>query len=99
MTGNPITPVVGSIYNANTDTYKPVYGAVNSDRSNAFHRLDVRVEKSWRVRNGSIAAYLDVQNVYDRHNEEGRAYNFDFTKSGVISGLPLLPSFGIRGEI
>jgi TonB family protein len=99
VTGNPLTPVIGSVYNANTDTYKPVYGAINSDRSAAFHRLDLRVEKSWRVRSGSIAAYLDVQNVYDRHNEEGRAYNFDFTKSGLISGLPLLPSFGIRGEI
>jgi TonB family protein len=98
VTGNPVTPVIGSIYNANTDTYKPVYGAINSDRSNAFHRLDLRVEKSWRVRSGSIAAYLDVQNVYDRHNEEGRAYNFDFTKSGVIAGLPLLPSLGVRGE-
>jgi TonB family protein len=99
VTGNPLTPVVASIYNANTDTYKPIYGAINSDRSNAFHRLDLRVEKAWRVRSGSVAAYLDVQNVYDRHNEEGRAYNFDFTKSGLISGLPLLPSFGIRGEI
>jgi TonB family protein len=99
VTGNPLTPVVGSIYNANTDTYKPIYGAINSDRSNAFHRLDLRVEKSWQVHSGSIAAYLDVQNAYDRHNEEGRAYNFDFTKSGVISGLPLLPSFGVRGEI
>jgi TonB family protein len=98
VTGNPITPVVGSIYNANTDTYKPVYGAINSDRSNAFHRLDLRIEKGWRVRTGSIAAYLDVQNAYDRHNEEGRAYNFNFTQSGVIAGLPLLPSVGVRGE-
>ena len=66
VTGNPITPVVGSIYNANTDTYKPVYGAINSARSNAFLRLDLRVEKSWRVRAGSVAAYLDVQNATNR---------------------------------
>jgi TonB family protein len=99
VTGNPITPVVGSVYNGRTDAYKPLYGAINSERSNAFHRLDLRVEKSWRVGTGSIAAYLDVQNAYDRHNEEGRAYNYDFTQTGVISGLPLLPSFGVRGEI
>ena len=99
VTGNPITPVVGSIYNARTDTYQPVYGAINSDRSNAFHRLDLRVEKSWRVRSGSVAAYLDVQNAYNRHNEEGRTYNYNFTEAGVISGLPLIPSLGIRGEI
>ena len=99
VTGNPITPVVASVYNARIDAYKPVYGAINSERSNDFHRLDLRVEKSWQVRAGSIAAYFDVQNVYDRRNEEGRAYNFDFTQSGVISGLPLLPSLGVRGEI
>jgi TonB family protein len=99
VTGNPITPVVGSVYNANIDTYKPVYGAINSDRSNAFHRLDLRVEKSWRVKSGSIAAYLDVQNAYNRHNEEGRSYNYNFTQSGVISGLPLIPSLGVRGEL
>jgi len=99
VTGNPMTPVVGSIYNARIDTYKPIYGAVNSDRSNAFHRADLRVEKTWRVRGGSLAAYLDVQNAYNRPNEEGRAYNYNFTQSGVISGLPILPSLGVRGEI
>ncbi|MEA2696214.1 MAG: hypothetical protein QOI66_485 [Myxococcales bacterium] len=99
VTGNPITPVVGSVYNANTDTYKPGYGAINSARSNDFHRLDLRVEKSWHVKSGSIAAYLDVQNAYNRHNEEGRSYNYNFTKSGVISGLPLIPSLGVRGEL
>jgi TonB family protein len=99
VTGNPVTPVVGSVYNANTDTYKPVYGAINSARSNDFHRLDVRIEKSWHVKTGSLAAYVDVQNAYNRHNEEGRAYNFDFTQSGVLSGLPLIPSLGFRGEL
>ena len=99
VTGNPITPVVGSVYNARTDTYSPLYGAINSERSNAFHRLDLRVEKSWRIRSASIAAYLDVQNAYNRRNEEGRAYNFDFSEVGVISGLPLIPSVGLRGEI
>ena len=99
VTGNPITPVVGSIYNANIDTYKPVYGAINSARSNAFHRLDLRVEKSWHVKSGSIAAYVDVQNAYNQHNEEGRSYNYNFTQSGVISGLPLIPSLGVRGEL
>ena len=98
VTGNPTTPVVGSVYNARTDLYAPVYGAINSQRSNAFNRLDLRVEKTWPVRSGSIAAYLDVQNVYNRKNEEGRAYNFDYSQVGVVSGLPLIPSLGVRGE-
>ncbi len=99
VTGNPLTPAVASVYNANTDTYKPVYGAINSARSNAFHRLDLRVEKSWAVASGNLALYLDVQNAYNRKNEEGRGYNYDYTQSGVVSGLPILPTFGIRGEL
>jgi hypothetical protein len=99
VTGNPLTPVATSIYNANTDTYKPVYGAVNSARSDAFHRLDLRVEKTWPVKHGSVAAYLDVQNAYNRQSEEGRVYNYNFTQSGVLPGLPVIPSIGMRGEI
>jgi len=99
VTGNPFTPVVASVYNANTDTYKPVYGAVNGDRSNAFHRLDVRIEKTWAIRSGSLALYLDVQNAYNRQSDEGRVYNYNFTQSGTIPGLPIIPSLGLRGEI
>ena len=90
--------MVGSVYNANTDTYKPLYGRVNSERSNAFHRAGSRIEKSW-ARSATIAAYLDLQNAYNRQSEEGRTYNYNFTQSGVIPGLPIIPSLGVRGEI
>jgi TonB family protein len=99
VTGNPYTPVVASVYNANTDTYKPVYGAINSARSEAFNQLDLRVERLWNIRSGRLAAYLDVQNVFNHQSDEGRTYNFDYSKSGVIPGLPIIPSFGLRGEI
>jgi hypothetical protein len=99
VTGNPFTPPIASVYNASNDTYKPVYGAINSARSTAFHRLDLRIEKSWAVASGNLALYLDVQNAYNRKNEESRGYNYDYTQSGVVSGLPILPTFGIRGEL
>ena len=99
VTGNPLTPVVATVYNANTDTYKPLYGPINSARSNAFHRLDLRLEKSWHPKSASVAAYLDVQNVYNRQSEEGRTYNYNFTQSGIVPGLPIIPSIGVRGEI
>ena len=99
VTGNPLTPVVGSVYNASTDTYKAIYGAVNSDRSNAFHRADIRIEKVWNIRSGNLAAYLDLQNAYNHKSDEGRIYNFDFTKSGTIPGLPVIPRLGLRGEL
>jgi TonB family protein len=99
VTGNPVTPVVASVYNANTDTYKPLYGAINSDRAAAFHRLDLRVERVFAVKTGRIAAYLDIQNVYNHQSEEGRSFNYDFTQSKPIPGLPIIPSIGVRGEL
>jgi len=98
-TGNPYTRIKASIYNANLDVYRPLYGEVNGARDPAFHRLDLRVEKSWTVRTGRVAAYLDLQNAYNRQAQEGRAYNYNFRDSTPIPGLPLIPSIGLRGEI
>jgi TonB family protein len=100
VTGNPMTPVVASTYNANTDTYKPIYGAINSARNPDFNRLDLRVEKKWKLGNAaSLATYLDLQNVYNRRSQEGQTYNYNFTQSEAIPGLPVIPSIGVRGEI
>lgn len=97
--GNPNTPTVGGIYDVNQDSYIPLPGAVNSERNPLFHRLDFRVQKTWRFDNGSLAFFLDIQNVYNRRTVEGTQYNYNYTESQPISGLPILPSIGLRGEI
>ena len=99
VTGNPFTPVVGGVFNANAGVYQPVYGAANGERNPLFHRLDVRLEKQWRVGPGTLAVFIDVQNVYNAMNREGVTYNFDFSQRGQISGLPIIPSLGVRGQL
>lgn len=99
VSGNPETPVVGSIFDGDIDSYRPIYGAVNSSRNPMFHRLDVRVEKQFRIAGYRCAGYLDVQNAYNRQNREGTAYNFDYSERRDTPGLPLLPSLGIKGEL
>jgi hypothetical protein len=42
--------------------------------------------------------YLDVRNVYNSTSAEGVATNFDFTNRQYVSGIPILPSLGFRGE-
>ncbi|MES1157793.1 MAG: TonB-dependent receptor [Haliangium ochraceum] len=98
VSGNPGTPVVGSIYDANRDYYAPVYGATNSIRDPLFHRLDVRVEKSWKFQAWKLATYLDLQNAYNRRSQEGLQYSYDYSKRAKIEGLPIIPSLGLRGE-
>ena len=99
ITGNPTTPVTGSILDLNTSLYQPIYGPTNSERSAMFHRLDLRVEKQWSLRASKVALYLDVQNVYNRLNPEGFQYNYDYSERKDIPGLPIIPSLGLRVEL
>ena len=45
-----------------------------------------------------VSVYLDIQNLYYAKNPEGIAYNYDFSQSQPITGLPFLPVFGLRGD-
>jgi len=99
VSGNPNTPVIGSVYDARSDTYFPINGEVNSTRNPVFHRLDFRIEKKWVFESWRLALFLDIQNVYNQQNQEGIIYNYDYTESVPISGLPIIPALGIRGEL
>ncbi|HJL20512.1 MAG TPA: TonB-dependent receptor [Sandaracinaceae bacterium LLY-WYZ-13_1] len=99
VSGNPYTPVTGSLYDVAADTYRPIYGPVNSERNPFFHRLDLRVEKIFEIDTVRLAIYLDVQNVYNAMNREATAYSFDYRERADVPGLPILPSLGIRGEL
>jgi len=97
--GRPITSIVGRTYDANSDLYIPKSGPLYAERAPVFHRLDVRLEKKWTFNAFSLAAYLDVQNVYNKQSVDGYRYNYDYTKSQAVPGLPILPSIGLRGEL
>jgi TonB family protein len=98
VSGNPRTPIEGAVFNANTDRYEPSYGRPNTQRNQAFHQLDLRIEKRWVYRQWMLNAYLDVQNVYNRRNPEGLTYSYDFRETAVQQGLPVLPILGLRAE-
>jgi TonB family protein len=98
VSGNPQTPVVGSVFNSVTDEYDPVFGPVNSARQPSFVQLDVRLDKQWVFDRWLLDAYLDLQNATNHTNPEGIAYNYDYTQSNVSQGLPILPFLGLRAE-
>jgi TonB family protein len=99
ISGDPTTPIVGSTYDATSGVYAPIYGLTNSERNPTFQQLDVRVQKKWRVGPGSVALYLDLQNAYNAENQEGYRYSFDYREKESVSGLPILPNLGLRGEL
>lgn len=97
-TGAPFTPNVDSVYDADADQYDPIAGPISSRRIEDFHQLDIRVDKSFIFDTWILSLYLDIQNVYFRSNAEFVQYNFDSTQLDFVRGLPILPSFGIKGE-
>jgi hypothetical protein len=99
ISGNPTTPIVGSVYDAKTGVYVPITGPVNSERDPTFHQLDLRIEKQFRIGPGILAAYLDLQNAYNAKNPEGVLYSYDYRESEPLSGMPIFPNLGLRGEL
>ncbi len=94
---NPETPILGSIFDARTGTYIPIPGAPFSDRPPAFWQVDVRADYKILRPGWRLQLYLDLQNATNRQNIEGISYNTDYTEQEYTFGLPLIPSFGIKG--
>ncbi|MBN2693136.1 TonB family protein [bacterium] len=98
VTGSPETPITGSVFDSDNATYSPIYGEALSKRNEPFFQLDIRIDKTWQFKLWTLTAYLDVQNVTYYKNQEGVDYNYDYSESQKVEGLPIFPSFGIKGE-
>ena len=91
-------PALRAVYNADGALYVPLEGKPYSERLPTLHQLDVRVDKVWQFRDWKLNVYLDVQNVYNYMAPEYMDHSFDYTQSDYGTGLPILPSLGVRGE-
>jgi TonB family protein len=100
VSGNPYTPSAYGFYDANSGVYLPLTSfPPNNSRLPLFHQLDIRVDKTWKFSHWQFGVYADVQNVYNAANVEGVSYNFNYVKQSYVTGLPFLPSIGMRGEL
>ncbi|MGD0674953.1 MAG: TonB family protein [Polyangiaceae bacterium] len=100
ISGYMYTPQQYGYYDENIGTYVPLqaypqYGS----RLPFFTSLDLRVDKTWTFRWGSVGAYLDVLNVFNNANVDGVNYNYNSTLNSYIGDLPILPSLGLRVEM
>lgn len=98
VTGNPNTPITGGIYDNDNDSYFPVRGPFYSTRVNPFVQLDLRLDKKWIYNTWVLTAYLDIQNLTNRQNVESVSYSYDYRQSANVTGLPIIPILGVKGE-
>jgi TonB family protein len=99
VSGNPYTPTVGSVYDANSGRYRCLPAATPfSARLPGFFQADARVDKRWVHDKWMLSAYLDVQNVTNHDNAEFNFQNFDCSAQVNVAGLPVFPTLGVRAE-
>jgi len=97
--GAPYTPVTGAIFASDQNRYLPSYGTTNSLREPAQDQLDIRIDHYWTFQRWKLSAYLDVSNVYMNAPVYSYQYNDNYTKRTAVTGIPILPALGVRGEL
>ncbi len=86
------TPVVGTASYPDGRT-RPVYGAVNSERLPAYHRLDLRADARMSP---AWSFYVELLNAYDHANVGGYSYSADYQTRQEVQELGLLISGGLK---
>ena len=92
------TETLGSTFDADEGDYDDVDGPRRGGRRKTFRQLDVRAEKTWLFDTWRLGAYLDIQNVLNTENEEGTQWDYRFRESSPITGVPFVPTLGVRGR-
>ena len=98
VSGNPLAPVTGAVFNADSGSFVADRGNFGDARNPAFLQLDARAQYTWTFTYWQLSLYLDVQNVTNHVNEEIHLYDYRFREQGSISGIPILPTFGLKGK-
>ena len=93
-TGLPYTPVTGQTIDA-AGAAVPVFGAVNSRRLPAYHRMDLRAEYRVRFDTWTLVPYLELLNAYDRGNLASVVWSSNFSGERRIRQLPRTLFFGL----
>lgn len=102
MTGFPYSPARGGFFDSDADLYQPQFPSAserNLERIEDFHQLDIRLDRTFTFKTWRLKLYIDVSNVYNHPQPEQTVYSFDYSQRAFITGLPILPSFGLRAEL
>jgi hypothetical protein len=94
--GKPRTAVTGAYLDATRDTFQPLFGEHQGDALPGFAQWDLRLAHALRTDHGTWDLWFEVQNVTNRQNAEEFVYSADYTRRGIIAGLPLFPMVGLR---
>ncbi|NVB78736.1 MAG: TonB-dependent receptor [Kofleriaceae bacterium] len=93
--GLPVTPISAGVYNADRDHYDPLFGETNTERLPFHHQVDLRLDRVFRIKDRvSLAAVVDVANVYAAKTPIGYDYSYDYRERLDVR-LPIVPYVGV----
>jgi outer membrane receptor protein involved in Fe transport len=103
QSGGLYTPII-ALEESSTQpgVYKPVYGALNSERLPLYHRLDLHLERNRDYGWGRLGFYADLLNVYGQENVQAYSYSpngSDLVEppDGYAAHIPVTRELGITG--
>ena len=80
--------------------YQPTFGPQNTIRLPDFWQIDVRLDRTFNLGESSrVVLYVEGLNVTNHLNAEELTYSVDYTRRGVITGLPALAVVGARVDL
>ena len=80
------------------------FGPHYADRLPSYHRMDLRATRSFELKRGRLAVFLDIFNLYDRDNPQSYNYDLRFGNGRLNVSrhieplLPRLPTIGATWE-
>ena len=86
--------------------FRRVYGPIGAERFPAYHRLDLRVSRTFSFSRSRLSVFLDIRNLYNRANVWYFGQNLVVQPDGAFTvqqeanaWLPFLPTFGVRWDL
>lgn len=99
VTGNPASNYNAGVYDVDADFYQGFrVGRHNDDRLPPFFQTSLRVDKLWTFKTWQLETYVDLINAVRGVNPEFLLYNYDYTESAYVRGLPFIPNIGVEAR-
>ena len=99
VTGNPASEFNAGIYDVDGDFYNGFsVGDYNDDRLPPFFQTSLRFDRLWTFKRWQLSTYVDLINVVRGVNPEFVQYNYDYSESAYVRGLPFIPNIGLEAN-
>jgi TonB family protein len=97
VSGNPDSSFNAGVYDVDSDTYNGFrVGDYNGERLPTFVQTSFRIDRTFTFRTWQLDLYLDLINAIRGVNPETTVYNYDYSESAYVRGLPFIPNLGIE---